>query len=341
MSLRLSVGIPVYNQVSTIGQTIESLLDQQVAPFEIVVSDNHSTDGTSRVIAGYSDRLKIVSPPVHLPGINHFNFCFCQMSGDWLALMCGDDQAYPNYVSELLSLASMSADAVLVTANFDLLDHQTGAKTPFVRLSLSPGVNSGKKMTKKLLFSGKMGSCAFAVKSTAFHKTGGFDERFASIFEWSTEWNLSFAGFYVYSRRVIFSARIKQIRPAVEEERSIPAIKEHINSVNHKLPEAASQGIALSVIIKAFVPHLSRYYNGPKALSSGHSAMENLQEALATLGGLVIAESSPKGAMSTVRSKVSNYFIRQYRKYVTAVSSRWNPYWRNLVYNPHIKCLIF
>jgi glycosyltransferase involved in cell wall biosynthesis len=105
MFQKLSVGIPVYNQLTTIGQTIDSFLDQQVAPFEIVVSDNHSTDGTSEVILSYSDRVKIVSPPVHLTAVELFNFCLSQMSVDCLALMSGDDQAYPNYVSELLSLA--------------------------------------------------------------------------------------------------------------------------------------------------------------------------------------------------------------------------------------------
>lgn len=322
MPLKLSVGIPVYNQVSTICQAIDSVLDQQVAPFEIVVSDNHSTDGTSKVIASYGDRIKIVSPPLHLPVIEHFNFCFSQMSGDWLALMSGDDQAYPNYVSELLSLASMSDDAVLVMANCDLLDHQTGVKRPFVRLSLSPGVISGKKMTNILLFGGRMSSCAFAVKSTPFYKNGGFDERFANIFEWSIEWDLSFVGSFVYSRKIISIARTNQNRLSTEAERKIPAIREFIIFVTHMLPQATDQGISLSTIIQAFVHHLTPYVNGNKTLPSDHPAMPNLQEALATLGKLTIADKNRQSAMRTMYLRIRKHFIHHFRKFVTVMSSQ-------------------
>jgi len=87
----------------------------------------------------------------------------------------------------------------------------------------------------------------------------------------------------VYSRKIISITRTHQKRLTIEEEDYIPPIREHINFVTLKLPEAASQGIALSTIIRAFVLHLSPYVYGPKALPSDHPAMQNLQEALATL----------------------------------------------------------
>ena len=51
-----SVIIPVLNRASTIGDAIRSVLGQQTTfPFNIIVVDNHSTDGTSEIIDAFGD----------------------------------------------------------------------------------------------------------------------------------------------------------------------------------------------------------------------------------------------------------------------------------------------
>lgn len=51
-----SVVIPVLNRVSTVGDAIKSVLQQETDfPFNIIVVDNHSTDGTSEIIDGFGD----------------------------------------------------------------------------------------------------------------------------------------------------------------------------------------------------------------------------------------------------------------------------------------------
>lgn len=51
-----SVVIPVLNRASTIGDAIKSVLEQQASfPFNIIVVDNHSTDGTSDIIDAFGD----------------------------------------------------------------------------------------------------------------------------------------------------------------------------------------------------------------------------------------------------------------------------------------------
>lgn len=56
----ISVIIPAYNEEEYIGKTLESLVRQKDAPpFEVIVVDNASTDGTSKVAHSFADRLKI------------------------------------------------------------------------------------------------------------------------------------------------------------------------------------------------------------------------------------------------------------------------------------------
>ncbi|WP_392545008.1 glycosyltransferase family 2 protein [Oryzobacter telluris] len=56
----VSVVIPAFNAARTLPEQLECLARQEGAPaFEVVVSDNGSTDDTARVVAGWTDRLRI------------------------------------------------------------------------------------------------------------------------------------------------------------------------------------------------------------------------------------------------------------------------------------------
>lgn len=60
---RLSIGLPVYNGDAYLSQTLESLLGQTFTDFELVISDNASTDGTEDVCHHYQrqdDRIRLI-----------------------------------------------------------------------------------------------------------------------------------------------------------------------------------------------------------------------------------------------------------------------------------------
>jgi len=68
-----SVIIPVRNRVKTISDAVQSVLQQQTDfPFNIIVADNHSTDGTTEALAQLAqkdDRVKHIVPSRHDLGI--------------------------------------------------------------------------------------------------------------------------------------------------------------------------------------------------------------------------------------------------------------------------------
>jgi len=61
--IRLSILIPVFNESHYIDECITSILQNKSRNFEIIVSDNHSTDDTATRLRRYNDeRLKVIQP---------------------------------------------------------------------------------------------------------------------------------------------------------------------------------------------------------------------------------------------------------------------------------------
>ena len=51
---RLSVGLPIYNSQTYLAETFEALLGQNFTDFELIVSDNASTDSTADICQQYA-----------------------------------------------------------------------------------------------------------------------------------------------------------------------------------------------------------------------------------------------------------------------------------------------
>ena len=74
---KISVGIPVYNGEKFVRKSIESVLRQTYGNFELIISDNASTDSTSDICTEFStkdSRIKFVRQDKNMGGIWNFNF---------------------------------------------------------------------------------------------------------------------------------------------------------------------------------------------------------------------------------------------------------------------------
>jgi glycosyltransferase involved in cell wall biosynthesis len=91
---QISVIIPSFNRAWTLAHAIDSVLAQTVAPKEIIVVDDGSTDHTSEVLAAYGDSIRVLVQPnkgvssARNVGIRH-------SAGEFVALLDSDDQWKP------------------------------------------------------------------------------------------------------------------------------------------------------------------------------------------------------------------------------------------------------
>lgn len=93
-SHRVSIGLPVYNGEEFIREALDSLLSQTYRNFELIISDNSSTDGTERICLEYAQkdsRIRYVRQLINKGPIANFQFVLDEAKGDFFMWAAHDD----------------------------------------------------------------------------------------------------------------------------------------------------------------------------------------------------------------------------------------------------------
>jgi hypothetical protein len=150
----VTVVIPVFNQrPDFLRQCIESVLVQDYPNVEIIISDNHSDNGSREIIDSYTDsRLKIVRPPVHLPMVQHWAFAAFQAKGEYLSMMGSDDWAEPHWLTTMMSEIVSYSTASFAFSNLTLQYEKTGdaraARNIDIPTQLIPSVQAARQIVE-------------------------------------------------------------------------------------------------------------------------------------------------------------------------------------------------
>lgn len=114
---RLSVGVPVYNGDAFLRQTLESILAQSFGDFELIISDNASTDGTEaigREFAAKDPRVRYHRNETNLGLAKNYNGVFSMASGAYFKWASADDVCLPGYLERCVAVLDSDPEVVLV-----------------------------------------------------------------------------------------------------------------------------------------------------------------------------------------------------------------------------------
>jgi glycosyltransferase involved in cell wall biosynthesis len=115
---RLTVGLPVYNGEKYLAESLDALLAQSYGDFDLLISDNASTDGTEEICRDYlarDERISYFRQPVNLGASPNHNYVFEQSKSELFKWASYDDL----YGRDLLlrCVEALDADRTLVLAH--------------------------------------------------------------------------------------------------------------------------------------------------------------------------------------------------------------------------------
>lgn len=117
---QFSVIIAVYNGVKTIEKAIDSVLSQTFVPFELIVVDDGSTDGTANVVKKYGNKVRYFYQPN--AGVSVARNKGAEVAkGDWLAFLDADDWYYPDRLKLHAEWIAREPDLDFLTGDFDYI----------------------------------------------------------------------------------------------------------------------------------------------------------------------------------------------------------------------------
>ena len=107
MNVKLSIGMPVYNGELFIERAIESILAQTFTDFELIISDNASTDSTQEICQNFSkkdDRIQIFKQEKNIGVHRNFYFLLSQARGEYFAWTAVDDYLDKDFMEKNLKV---------------------------------------------------------------------------------------------------------------------------------------------------------------------------------------------------------------------------------------------
>lgn len=108
--------MPVYNEEQFIEQAIVSILNQDYQNFELIISDNASTDQTKDICLKYPKidlRIRFFSRDLTTDSTTNFNYVASIAKGDFFMWASGHDTREPQFISRCLAAFEKSNFIVL------------------------------------------------------------------------------------------------------------------------------------------------------------------------------------------------------------------------------------
>ena len=112
---KISIGLPVYNGENFLRRRLDSLLSQTYSNFEIIISDNASTDATQKICQEYSSkdpRIKYIRQKVNMGASWNWDFVLEQANCDFFVWAMVDDVMLPDFLEKNMKILSTNKNLV-------------------------------------------------------------------------------------------------------------------------------------------------------------------------------------------------------------------------------------
>ena len=125
VSPRLTIGLPTYNGEAHLAEALDALLGQTFDDFELVISDNASTDGTEEICRDYvarDERVRYIRQPRNIGAAVNHNFLVHEAKGELFKWASDDDLYGRDLLKSCVAVLDADPDVVLSHAWTAMID---------------------------------------------------------------------------------------------------------------------------------------------------------------------------------------------------------------------------
>lgn len=191
--LAISVVIPSFNCASYLAEAINSALEQSLAPAEVLVIDDGSTDHTAEVAAAFGDRIRFISlPHAGRPSVPR-NVGLKLATAEFVAPHDADDIMLPGKLQAASDVFLAYPEVEMLFTDFRAIDEKGSViKSSYLseyqafraclRHTTQPDLflADGKALFRQLLYANFIGTPSVVARRELFLGLGGFDESLAN-----------------------------------------------------------------------------------------------------------------------------------------------------------------
>lgn len=165
----ISIIMGIYNCADTLGEAIESIINQTYIDWELIMCDDGSQDNTLEVARYYMlqdpKRIRIIKNPMNM-GLNKtLNKCLAEARGQYIARMDGDDVCDPTRLEKELKVLSEHIEFAIVSSDMLFFDERgVWGKTNVLELP----------QPKDFLLGTRFCHAACMVRKSAYDAVGGY-----------------------------------------------------------------------------------------------------------------------------------------------------------------------
>lgn len=124
---KITIGMPVFNDVEFIRASIQSILDQCFEDFILILSDDGATDGSEKICAEFAkqdSRIEYVVQDQNIGISNNMMFLLDRCTTEFF-MWAGDDDVYhPNFVRNLLRVLETKEDVLVAFSKYEIINEE-------------------------------------------------------------------------------------------------------------------------------------------------------------------------------------------------------------------------
>jgi len=153
---RLSIGLPVYNGDDYLAESLDSVLGQTFGDFELIISDNTSTDGTAEICQSYvkqDSRIRYIRQPYNIGMVPNHNFVLSEARGE-LFKWASDDDLYARDLFERCVSALDERPNVVLAHSWSAMIDSAGAVVGQFEFAVAADRESAPDRFRSMLFDG-------------------------------------------------------------------------------------------------------------------------------------------------------------------------------------------